>query len=234
MNYLRSAIETGDKDRAYLALEVVLQSKGTETAIRLCEMLLVREYNRYQELVRELQLMAEPSADSYLVKQMKTTDWLAIYGAVISTLVFLWNVRQSRPKLKIDAVPGIKSDKGGFGIFVIARNQSSRPVHLASISPLVDFTAPSYLERLKFVLKYKRWPRSLGWVHSSFGYYDLSDGCPVIIEPGSSHEMFIPDDKVEEILGNGGSRFFRASAQDKLWNNYYSNALSYQKLEAHA
>jgi len=91
LNYFRSAIEAGDKGRVYLALEVALQSEGTETAVCLCEMLLVREHDRHQELVRELQLMAEPSAVPYLVKALNSNlSHMVEYNGSGSGVVAKW------------------------------------------------------------------------------------------------------------------------------------------------
>ncbi|MDT3457453.1 hypothetical protein ROV96_19045 [Stenotrophomonas pavanii] len=91
LSYLHSAIEAGDKDRVYLALEVALQSEGTEKAACLCEMLLVREHDRHQELVRELQLMAEPSAVPYLVQAFNSNlDHMVEYNGSGSGVVAKW------------------------------------------------------------------------------------------------------------------------------------------------
>ena len=40
--------------------------------------------------------------------RLKFTDYLAIYAAILSTLVFLWNVLQSRPRIKVDLTLGIE------------------------------------------------------------------------------------------------------------------------------
>jgi len=91
LNYLCSAIEAGDKGRVYLALEVALQSEGAETAACLCEMLLVREHDRHQELVRQLQLMAEASAVPYLVEALNSNlDHMVEYNGSGSGVVAKW------------------------------------------------------------------------------------------------------------------------------------------------
>jgi hypothetical protein len=64
-------------------------------------------------------------------------------------------------------------------------------------------------------------------VHTSFKYFGVSDGCPVAIEAGNAHQIFLPEAQVEEILRGAEARDLMAHAQDMLWHNSYSNVLAY-------
>ena len=41
------------------------------------------------------------------MRSLRFTDYLAIYAAILSTSVFLWNILQSRPRVVIDLLPGL-------------------------------------------------------------------------------------------------------------------------------
>jgi hypothetical protein len=73
---------------------------------------------------------------------LKMTDYLAVYAAVLSTLVFLWNVLQSRPRIKVDLISGIEGsgDSVTSGIYVFVRNLSSYDIHLSNIDILYPYT----------------------------------------------------------------------------------------------
>lgn len=64
---------------------------------------------------------------------IKLTEGLAIYGAILSTFVFTWNILRSRPKIRIQIVYGIS------GVVVSIQNPSSGPVHITSVSFLYPF-----------------------------------------------------------------------------------------------
>ena len=157
---------------------------------------------------------------------MKTTDYLAIYAAVLSTLVFLWNVLQSRPRIAVDLVFGNEGTGNDIrsGVYVFVRNLSSHDVHLASISILYPYKAAGLKARIAHAWKYKRVPRRLGWVHSSLSKYSVESGCPVCVEARKSHQVFIPNPSVEKMLTDAVNRRLIARVQDQLWNNFYSRA----------
>lgn len=69
---------------------------------------------------------------------MRFTDYLAIYAAILSTSVFLWNILQSRPRVVVDLLPGLDDSaaKPRTGVYVVIRNVSSHDVYLAGIDIL--------------------------------------------------------------------------------------------------
>lgn len=156
---------------------------------------------------------------------MKITDYLAVYAAVLSTLVFLWNVLQSRPRVKVDLIFGIEGsgDAVMSGVYVCVRNLSSHDIHLANIDILYPYTKPSWKERIAHAWRFKRLPKRMGWVHSSLSNYSVASGCPVCVEARKSHQVFIPQASVERMLADAVDRSLMACAQDQLWNNAYSS-----------
>lgn len=162
---------------------------------------------------------------------MKITDYLAIYAAFLSTLVFLWNLRQARPRLKADIVPGLtdKGERPRFGAFIIIRNVSPLEVHLSAISLLYRHGKPSLKEKLMHLLKYRQIPRTIGWVHSSFSYYDVDDEFPLSIGARKAHRIFIPQSALENIAIESGERTIRCNIQDELGNNVLSKKFTWNK-----
>lgn len=155
---------------------------------------------------------------------MKITDYLAIYAAVLSTVVFLWNIAQSRPRIKVDLLFAIEviGEKPESGASVIVRNHSSHDVHLANISILYPYTHVTFKERLVHLWRYKQWPSRIGWVHSDLSNYGIESGCPVCLEARKSHRVFIPDAKLDTMVSDATEGSLIASVQDQVWNNFYS------------
>ena len=158
--------------------------------------------------------------------KLKFTEILAVYGAVLSTAVFVWNVVRSIPKLKVDIGYGVAEIDGEYvgGAYVCVRNPSSTTVHLASVEVMYTNGEPSFIERLAHMLKYRRLSSSVGWVYVPLVDYGVDNNCPVALEAGQSHHVFIPDEKVKEILSGTDIKKLRGSAQDQLWRNKYSSS----------
>lgn len=154
---------------------------------------------------------------------MKFTDYLAIYAAVLSSVVFLWNIRQSRPRIKVDLIWGIEKS-GESGIYVFVRNVSSHDVHLTNIDILYRYKTSTFKESIGHICRFKTLPRTLGLVRSSLSNFSLESGCPISIEANKSHRVLIPDATVEVILEKAIDRSLMACAQDQLWRNVYSKA----------
>ncbi len=155
---------------------------------------------------------------------MKVTDYLAIYAAILSSVVFLWNVLQSRPRFKVDLLFGVDTVDGvtTSGASIVVRNTSSHDIHLAAISLVYPYSKVGTKERLLHLWRYKRWPRRLGWCHTSLSNYSIKDGCPMRLEARKSHHVFVPKEIVEKVLSEATRDSLIATVQDQLWNNVYS------------
>lgn len=155
---------------------------------------------------------------------MKFTEVLAIYAAVLSTSVFAWNVIQSRPRIKVDLLPGVEESGDGaqHGLYIVVRNVSSQEVHLSAIDVLYPYTRVGFRERLAHLWRFRRLPRRAGWVHTRPSYYSVDTECPKRLDLRSSHSVFLPQQSVERLLTDATSRTLRARAQDQLWNSVYS------------
>ena len=166
---------------------------------------------------------------------MKLTDYLAIYAAALSTWVFFWNVRRSKPNVKVRLILGTKEDelaeKYEVGLYVFVQNPSAHQVHLAGLTLYRRYEKTSVLETLINTIKYKRYSRSWGWVGVSPHLYGISDGFPVTIESGKSYSVFMANEKVEEVLEDSVDGIIMASVQDHLWHNKYSKPFPFRPIK---
>ncbi|NRE49240.1 hypothetical protein FG479_19410 [Burkholderia pseudomallei] len=155
---------------------------------------------------------------------MKFTDYLAVYASILSTLVFVWNIFQSRPRIRVDLVVGMENADGAVksGLYVIVRNLSSHDVHLSAISVLYPYEEIDLKGRVRHLLRFRRWPCRVGWVHTSLSNYSIDDGCPTCLEARKSHKVMIPESTLDQILSDATDSSLIASVQDQLWNNVYS------------
>ena len=162
---------------------------------------------------------------------MEVTEILAIYAALLSTIVFVWNIRRAIPRYKVEVVFGTDKIDGKYvsGAYISVKNPSPHTVHLANISILYPSGKRNLFEKLKHALKYRRLPLSVGWCHSSLSNYDIDDKCPIALEPGKSIGILVPEDVLEKIFEDCEERMIKASVQDELWRIKYSRKFEYPK-----
>ena len=63
---------------------------------------------------------------------------------------------------------------------------------------------------------------------SSLSNFDIEDGCPLSLESGKSHSVFIPKKTLDEIFEESEKREIKAVVQDQLWRNKYSSKFEYK------
>ena len=160
---------------------------------------------------------------------MKITDYLAIYAAILSSVVFLWNVLQSRPRFKVDLLFGVDTVEGvtRSGVSIVVRNTSSHDIHLAAIGLLYPYAKAGTKKRLLHLWRYKRWPRRVGWCQTSLSNYSLKDGCPMCLEARKSHHVLVPKGIVEKVLSQATEGKLIATVQDQLWHKIYSRPFTW-------
>lgn len=156
---------------------------------------------------------------------MKITEILAVYAALLSTIVFAWNMRKAIPSYKVEIVFGADKvdDEYVAGAYISVKNPSDHTVHLSNIDILYPFGKRDIFEKLKHVFKYRSLPLTVGWCSSSLSNYEIDDKCPVALEPGKSIGILVPNKVLEKILEDCEERVIKASVQDELWRNKYSS-----------
>jgi hypothetical protein len=163
---------------------------------------------------------------------LKSTEILAIYAACLSTIIFIWNILRTIPRYKVDIVFGVHENDGEskHGVYIFTRNSSPHTVHLSGIDILYPYKKSRSIDLIRHILKYRQMPGTVGWVNSSLSKYGLEDKCPLALESGKSHGVFIPHEILEEILKDNEQRQIRACVQDQLWRNKYSKKFEYPKV----
>lgn len=153
------------------------------------------------------------------------TNWIAVYGAALSTLVFLWNLKNSRAKIKVAITPGVgrisKNLEAGFYIHI--KNLSPHTVHIASAWILYPYCHATFIERLKFIFKYRRFDHYFNWINDTPILKGIKMGLPKSIDARNSHNIFIPYKRVKKKLRDENIEQIAACVQDALGQNKYSS-----------
>jgi len=158
--------------------------------------------------------------------------FVAIYGATLATVTFVWNVYRDRAKVRVRIVhaSGMVGDEFEQGISVSVQNPSSHTVNIENISLLYQLERMTVLNWFRHVFRFRRLSRWYGWTHADFNAFEVDTRCPVSLAPRSSHSFIVPDYVLELMLEKAVSRRFVAVAQDQLWRNKYSSSFSYPEL----
>jgi hypothetical protein len=159
-------------------------------------------------------------------------DWkalIAIYAAVLSTVVFVWNIRISRGRLRVQILHGAEEVDDGIvhGVYVSIQNPSHKPVYVRHASVLYPSVSSTFFGRLLHLLKYRRWSRSAGWVHTSPSYEEIMTDLPKTIQPGDSCGFIMDKQKLLRLVEGRKQGILRVSVQDALWRTTYSNIMEY-------
>lgn len=167
---------------------------------------------------------------------MRLTDFLAIYGAGLSTATAFWNYFRARPAVRVLLTPALETVEGELqhGIGISIQNLSGQTVHIAHVSLLYPLESSTLQDKLRHLIRFKRISRTDGWCHCSLSLLGVEDGCPASIEPGKSHWIFVRHEVLERILERAQSHRLKAVVQDPLWRNKYSKAFNYPTLQKEA
>ena len=158
---------------------------------------------------------------------MEITSILATYGALLSTFIFFWNIRNSQSRIKVALIQGACGEGDGFemGFYVSIKNPSLHPVHITAVSLVYPYRHITLIDKIGFYIKRGKLYPFVAWVHDSIIFKKIETGLPKSIEPGNSHNIFIPESALKETLKNTPSTVIAACVQDALWRNKYSAAV---------
>jgi len=164
---------------------------------------------------------------------MRLTDFLAVYGAGLSTATAVWNYFRVRAKVRVRLIFALEIIKGESqdGIGISIQNLSAQTVHIARVSLLYFLATPTLRDRLRRLIRFKQISRSHGWCYCALSNFGVEDGCPASIESGKSHWIFVGHDVIDGLLERAQSRRIKAVVQDPLWRNTYSKAFEYPTLQ---
>ena len=118
------------------------------------------------------------------------------------------------------------------GVQIAVQNPSNHTVHLTNISVLHPWRKASFKDAVTHIIRFRRWPSHIDWIHSDLSLYGIEDGCPMTLEPRTSHTILIPQHVLELMFEDATHRKLKAVAHDALWRRKFSVAFDYPKIES--
>ena len=160
---------------------------------------------------------------------MKNFDYLALYAAILSTINFLWGIYKESPKVKAYLIHGSAEIEGKLvgGIYLNVQNPSIQTLHISNILILYPYKKNSFRNILCDIWKNKRLSSRICWTHSSLSMFGLSAGCPLSLESGKSHRVFIPDAILQTIFNDAVRKELKCVVQDEVRKSKYSQIFKY-------
>lgn len=165
---------------------------------------------------------------------MGVTDWLALYGAILSTGVAGWKIYSAKSKIRVILVVGVQAideQTVEHGLNISIQNPSNSNVHVTSVAFLYPHEPDTIKSFLKQALKYKQFSRHANWCMASASTLNVVDGSPITLEPGKSHDIFVSDQKLRNFFEGKFSQKLKVAVQDALWRDTHSNEFDYSSFE---
>lgn len=156
---------------------------------------------------------------------LTATDWIATYAALVSTVVFWWQLKQSRPQVKVVVLLGFERD--GVGAFISIQNLSTHPLNLAGIAVLYPWAEVGLKRRIRDAITYRRWDRHPGWVTTFLSHYGHEVDLPNSVGPYDSCSVFIPEHILWELFKDASEHKIVVKVQDAVARDHYSNEFRY-------
>lgn len=160
------------------------------------------------------------------------TDYIAIYAAIVSTFVFLWNIRNEKSQIKVEIMYGAEEVDGKFytGIYIIIKNLSQHKIYLNALSLAYMYKKISIRYWIEHFLEFRNLRKYIHWCHGpNLFYEDTNTDIPISIEPRSSISKFVPDNIVKEFLNDSVNDKLVAEVQTALGKSIYSPIFLYEK-----
>lgn len=150
--------------------------------------------------------------------EFKLTDFFAIYGAILSTFIFIWSAIRMKAKIKIKIVAGSGEFNGkeDIGVVISVQNHSSKLVHLSNIMLLYPYQKKGLKVFNTILFKH------YNWVYVNLSKYKIKNELPLSLDPGKSYNLFVPEMILNQILNDSFNKEIKAVVQNQLWKNQYS------------
>lgn len=154
---------------------------------------------------------------------LKVTDYLAIYGALLSTGVFVWTLWRARKRIAVSLVPSFgKATDGsdGNGYVIMIRNLSTVPVQISNVGLSWPTRKPTMRGRLRYLIRYRR-IRWINWTHASLPPTSVAR-TPVVVESGQSHLVWIDREGLAYLRERAIGDPVAATVSDGVYRRYRS------------
>jgi hypothetical protein len=141
---------------------------------------------------------------------MTLTGILAAYGAILSTVVFLWNASRGVAAIEVGVCFGLwtshdRARNAGGYVVVSLLNKRSVPVQARSLGMLIPHRPVTMREKVLNTIRYRKPWRQTCWLNT-WGIDKFAGELPVVIQPFQSIDIWIPDKE----LGTGWDRLASA------------------------
>jgi hypothetical protein len=152
---------------------------------------------------------------------MTLTDFLAIWGATLSTVVVGRELLASRDKLKVQFIHGAHDTEGACAVIWIA-NPGKRAIMVQYAGYAWPFQNLSFFEKVRHFIKYRHHWRTIGWCHTPLSAALVEPSpLPKLLEPGHSEQIWIPLSSLQDSARHHQGLLI-AQVQDALGRSYYS------------
>ncbi len=158
---------------------------------------------------------------------MEISDYMAFYAAFLSTAIFLWNIYQTKPKIRVIVIYSLQEADIGINIWV--KNTSTKPIYISYIGVMYPYRHVILKERIKHIIEFRQLFQRQGWCNTSLSYYDVNTNCPLTLEPSNAYSVFIPLDALKKIYKDNNFYHIIGTVQDALGNNYHSKKFDLQR-----
>jgi len=152
---------------------------------------------------------------------MSVTDIIALYAALLSTVVFFWQWKSNRPNIKVVVVCALED--GQTGCHIAIQNLSSHTVHVGAVTLLYPWRKVGVMAKIMDACVHRRLDRRPGWVLSSLRNYGFDNCFPCEVAAHNSVGIFVPQSVLETVFFNATRREIIVQVQDAVWRNYCSD-----------
>ncbi|MBM0169662.1 hypothetical protein [Altererythrobacter sp. C41] len=158
---------------------------------------------------------------------MEWGQWLAIYGAALSTLLAWRTLRKDRRVLKISAAPALNVEHSPEGkwIRVALQNRGFTPVHVRMAGIYTRLRRPDLgILGWRGVIRHKRWCRNWWYLGSSLPEETIVEPkLPGTIEPGRQMIVWLPGNAIHATAEANFAGDVRLFVQDE-WDRTFTSA----------
>ncbi|WP_421791311.1 hypothetical protein [Hyphobacterium sp.] len=152
---------------------------------------------------------------------------IAGYAAVLSTIVFVWQIRASRPRIRLKAVYGFKKerDRSQYGVYLIVTNDSVFKITIRDMMLFVKIKPFRLSDWIKSAITLRRLPSNLNWMGMGFPEEKLQSRLPASVDAYGSVYLFIDEVLLKRVTNSSIDNKIVFEIRDDLQRTCRSNSL---------
>ena len=164
------------------------------------------------------------------------TAIIATYTAAITTIILVWDIWKSRPKIQIKIRSGgkVEKDRTIKGIIIDLQNPSTHTARIVYIFLIFLIEKPKIKDYYRYICDYifrfRYTPSLIGWVPQELRGLGVDYDYITTIEPGTSHSIFVTDQAIQALLESAKSEKLKVRIEDALERTKDSKAFDCRKI----